>query len=192
MTKTNIQNQAKRLRYYRKVHRYSASFLFTFFFIIAISGSLLGWKKYSNGLLLPETQIGSTSDLKKWLALDSLQTIALKVYQERNSEPGIINRMDVRPEKGIIKFSFENSYLGLQIDGANGKILSTETRRSDLIEQIHDGSIVDKAIGWPIGFFKLFYTALMGLGLLLFTITGYWLWAVPRKIKRKISKKEFI
>lgn len=187
MTKTTIQDQAKRLRSYRKIHRYSASFLFTFFIIIAISGSLLGWKKYSNGLLLPETQIGSTSDLKKWLALDSLQTIALKVYQETNSEPGIINRMDIRPEKGIIKFSFENSYLGLQIDGANGEILSTETRRSDFIEQIHDGSIVDKAIGWPNGYFKLFYTALMGLGLLLFTITGYWLWAGPRKIRRKIS-----
>ncbi|MBN2237462.1 MAG: PepSY domain-containing protein [Bacteroidales bacterium] len=187
MNKIKIQDQAKQLRIYRKIHRFSASFLFLFFLFIAISGILLGWKKNSNGILLAETQIGTSTDLKQWISLDSLQTLAIQAHKEIHFEEGIIERMEVRPDKGIIKFSFENSYLGLQIDGATGAILSTETRRSDFIEQIHDGSIVDKALGWSSGSFKVFYTSLMGLGLLVFTITGYWLWAGPRKIKRKIS-----
>lgn len=187
MNKIKIQDKAKRLRTFRKIHRFSASFLFLFFFFIAISGTLLGWKKHSNGYLLTETQIGTTTDLKQWISLDSLQNIALKAHKELMFEDGLINRMEVRPDKGIVKFTFNSSYLGLQIDGANGTILSSETRRSDFIEQIHDGSIVDRALGWSNGSFKVFYTSLMGLGLLVFTITGYWLWAGPRKIKRKIG-----
>ena len=187
MNKIKIQDKAKQLRTFRKIHRFSASFLFLFFFFIAISGILLGWKKNSSGILLAETQIGTTTDLKQWISLDSLQNIALKAHQEIMSEKGIIKRMEVRPNKGILKFTFDNSYLGLQIDGAKGTILSSETRRSDFIEQIHDGSIVDRTFGWSSGSFKVFYTSLMGLGLLVFTITGYWLWAGPRKIKRKIG-----
>lgn len=186
MNKIKIQDKAKQLRTYRKIHRFSASFLFLFFFFIAISGILLGWKKNSNGILLAETQIGTTTDLKQWISLDNLQNIALQVHQEIMLKKGIINRMEVRPDKGIIKFTFDNSYLGLQIDGANGALLSSETRRSDFIEQIHDGSIVDKAFNWSSGTFKVFYTSVMGLGLLVFTITGYWLWAGPRRIKRKL------
>lgn len=187
MNKIKIQDQAKQVRTFRKIHRFSASFLFVFFFFIAISGILLGWKKNSNGFLLTETQIGTTTDLKQWVSLDSLQNIALQEHQKTMLKKGIINRMEIRPDKGIVKFSFHNSYLGLQIDGGSGTILSSETRRSDFIEQIHDGSIVDRIFGWANGTFKVFYTSLMGLGLLVFTITGYWLWAGPRKIKRKIA-----
>jgi hypothetical protein len=187
MNKTKIQDKAKQLRSFRKIHRFSASFLFLFFFFIAISGILLGWKKHSNGFLLTETQIGTTTDLKQWISLDSLHTIAIQTHQEIMFENGTINRMEVRPDKGIVKFTFNNSYLGLQIDGGSGVILSSETRRSDVIEQIHDGSIVDRVFGWSNGTFKVFYTSLMGLGLLVFTTTGYWLWAGPRKIKRKIG-----
>lgn len=187
MNKIKIQDKARQLRTFRKIHRFSASFLFLFFFLIAISGILLGWKKNSNGILLAETQIGTTTDLKQWISLDSLKKIALQTHQEIMFEKGIINRMEVRPDKGIIKFTFDNSYLGLQIDGAKGTILSSETRRSDFIEQIHDGSIVDRVLGWSSGSFKVFYTSLMGFGLLVFTTTGYWLWAGPRKIRRKIG-----
>lgn len=187
MNKTKIKDKAKHLRTYRKIHRFSASLFFIFFLFIAISGSLLGWKKHSNGLLLSENKTGSTTDLKQWLSLDSLQSIALLKHQDLMLEKGNINRMEIRPEDGIIKFTFNNNYLGLQIDGANGEILNIESRYSDIIEQIHDGSIIDHFFNFTNGTFKVIYTSLMGLGLLLFTITGYWLWAGPRKIKRNLG-----
>jgi len=186
MNKTKIQDKAKQLRTFRKIHRISASLLFVFFFFISISGTMLGWKKHSNGVLLPKTQIGTTTDLQKWVSLDSLRNIALNTFEVKQSKKGIIDRMEVRPDKGIIKFTFSNSYQEFQIDGASGTILGDETRRSDFIEQIHDGSIIDKTFNWSSGTFKVIYTSLMGIGLLVFTITGYWLWAGPRRIKRKI------
>jgi len=39
------KSQAKTLRVFRKVHRTTGAFLFIFFFIISITGLLLGWKK---------------------------------------------------------------------------------------------------------------------------------------------------
>jgi len=187
MNKLKLQDKAKQLRTFRKIHRISASFLFAFFFLIAISGILLGWKKHSNGLLLPDTQIGTTTDLKQWLSLDSLRNAALITHMQLINKAGIIDRMDIRPSNGLAKFTFSNSYLEIQIDGGNGAVLGQETRHSDFIEQIHDGSIIDRIFGWSSGAFKVFYTSIMGLGLLVFTLTGYFLWAGPRKIKRKIG-----
>lgn len=187
MNKIKIQDKAKQIRSFRKIHRISAAFLFVFFLFIAISGTLLGWKKHSNGFLLSETQTGTSTDLKQWLSLDSLKNIALQAHQEEMSEKGIIDRMEVRADKGILKFSFINSYLGLQIDGVTGTVLLTSVRRSDYIERIHDGSIVETLFGWSGGTFKVIYTSIMGLGLIMFSATGYWLWAGPRKIKRKLG-----
>jgi len=190
MNKIKLQDKARHIRYFRKVHRISASLFFAFFFIIAISGTLLGWKKNSNGFLLPETQIGTTTDLKQWISLDSLQNIALGRYNEIYYEKGIMDRMEVRPDAGIIKFTFKNSYHEMQLDGATGLLLGHETRKSDLIENIHDGTIVDRIFGWSGGTFKVFYTTLMGVGLFIFTLTGYWLWSGPRRIKRNIKIKK--
>jgi succinate dehydrogenase/fumarate reductase cytochrome b subunit len=45
--KNTRQNQAKLLRTFRKIHRTTGAFLFVFFFFVAVSGLLLGWKKHS-------------------------------------------------------------------------------------------------------------------------------------------------
>jgi hypothetical protein len=47
--------------------------------------------------------------------------------------------------------------LGIQLDGATGKLLHIERRRSDIIEKKYDGSIVDDYFKTGNGFFKLFY-----------------------------------
>jgi uncharacterized iron-regulated membrane protein len=187
MNKIEIQDHAKRLRIHRKLHRISASFLFVFFIFMATTGAFLGWKKHSGGILLKENKIGTTSQLDQWLSLDSMQNIALKVFQEEKHSRGLIDRMEIVPKNGIVKFTFLNSYLGLQIDGASGRILVQETRRADFLEQVHDGSIIDRFFKWSNGTFKVIYTSLMGVGLLLFSITGYWLWAGPRRIRRKME-----
>ncbi|MEJ2005854.1 MAG: hypothetical protein P8X57_13055 [Cyclobacteriaceae bacterium] len=57
-------------------------------------------------------------------------------------------------------------------------------RRSDFIENLHDGSIVDNIANIPGGYFKLFYTTLTGLALLTFTITGFWLWYGPKHMRK--------
>jgi hypothetical protein len=70
------------------------------------------------------------------------------------------------------------------MDGATGALLQIELRRSDVIEKIHDGSIVDYFLGFQSGIFKLIYTTIMSFALTIFTITGFWLWYGPKKMRK--------
>ena len=165
--------------------------LFVFLIIVSFSGLLLGWKKNSGDIILAETYQGTSKNLKDWLPLEELYSYAEKAFRDSISAtlPYEVNRIDIRKEKGTVKFTFKNNFQGIQLDGATGKVLFIETRRSDFIEKIHDGSIVDYYLGISIGSFKLIYTTVLGSALLLFSVTGFWLWYGPKKLrssKRKI------
>ncbi len=177
----------KRTRWYRKIHRWIASGLFVFFFFIAGTGLLLGWKKNSNGYLLADSHKGISTNPKDWLSIDSLNSIAFKIYKDSThaaNEP-TVERIDIRPSKGMVKFVFSENYLAIQLDCTTGKILHFERRRADFIEHLHDGTILDNLFRNKSGLFKLSYTTIMGVSLLLLTITGFWLWYNPKRIKQR-------
>ena len=180
------KNYAKTLRTVRKIHRTAGTLLFSFFFIIAITGLLLGWKKNSNGTILPNSYQGTSTNLRYWLPLDTLQQIAFKTLQDSIDDNIDLNlqRIDARPKKGMIKFVFDNHYWGIQLDGATGNVLAITKRRSDFFENIHDGSILDIIFGAKGEIIKLFYTSIMGIALLIFTITGFWLWYGPKLMRK--------
>jgi uncharacterized iron-regulated membrane protein len=185
MTNKNRQQQAKILRVFRKVHRTTGALLFVFFFIVSITGLLLGWKKNSGGMILAKSYKGTSTDLKDWLPLDSLHNIAIRIIHDSVSADisPELDRIDVRNDKGMVKFVFKDRYWGIQLDGATGKLLLIEKRRADFVENIHDGSVLDYYFKTD-GIFKLFYTTIMGLALLVFTITGFWLWYGPKRMRR--------
>lgn len=188
--KTDLGHQHKRakvLRVFRKLHRLTGTFLFAFFFVVAVSGLLLGSKKHTGDLLLAETRSGTSVNQTEWLPLSEVSAKAQaylrdSVSAELSTE---IDRIDVRPGKGIAKILFKGHYQSMQVDLATGAILNLETRRSDFIEHIHDGSLVDDLMGWKKGLFKLAYTTAMGLALLLFTVTGFWLWLGPKLLRKQ-------
>ena len=164
--------------------------MFSFFFLVAVSGLLLGWKKHSGGIILAKTIKGTSSELKNWLPLDKLHTNACNYLHER-VDPSLsleLDRIDVRQDKGVAKFVFVDGYWGLQLDGVTGELLNIERRRSDFIENLHDGSLIDRFLGTD-GYFKLFYTSVTGIALLIFTITGFWLWIGPKRMKAEIDSK---
>ena len=177
------QRQVQLLRQFRKWHRLTGAGLFVFFFVVGITGLVLGWKKNSQGYILPQTQKGGSTTITDWLPLDSLQKKAQralhKTYPDYSTK---IARLDVRPSKGMLKILFEEHHVGVQLDGATGVVLSVAPRHSDWIENLHDGSLVDDCLGTK-GYFKLFYTTIMGAALLLFTITGFWLWYGPKRLR---------
>lgn len=178
-------SQARILRITRKVHRLTGITLFVFFIVIGLTGAILGWKKNSGGYLLAATGTGTTADSRQWLPLDSLHKLALSHYITSTGKRHItIDRIDVRPEKGIAKMLFLDGYDALQIDLATGKILTEEIRRGDFIEHLHDGTYVDEMLGWDSGIFKLVYTTLTGLALVLFSVSGFWLWYGPRQMRK--------
>ena len=197
MTKiSSKQKQAKILRIFRKVHRATGAMLFIFFFFISISGVLLGWKNNSNGLLLPKAIKGTSTNLEYWLPIDSLHKKACEIIQDSIS-PTLsleLDRIDIRKKNGMVKFLFKNHYWEVQLDGTTGELLQIGKRHSDFIENIHDGSILDNYFKTSQNQIKVIYTSIMGIALLLFTITGFWLWYGPKKMKqtRKRDAKQKI
>src|SRR5690606_12801378 len=183
---TKRQKQAKLLRLFRKIQRTTGALLFVFFFIVATTGLLLGWKKHSDGLILPKSYQGTSTELKDWLPLDSLHQNACKILQDYiSSDLSLeLERIDVRKDKGMVKFVFKDHFWGIQLDGVTGELLHIERRRSDFIENIHDGSILDYYFGISGEYAKLIYTTIMGSALLIFTITGFWLWYGPKRMRR--------
>lgn len=178
---------ANLIRVLRKIHRTTAIFLFAFFLVVSVTGLLLGWKKNSGGLILPPSSKGVSSDLKTWLPIDSLRGIAVKALHDSVSA-GLsdeLERIDARPQKGMVKFVFADDYWEIQLDGTTGKVLLVERRRSDIIENIHDGTILDVLFNTENDQFKLSYTTIMGLSLLMLTISGFWLWYGPKRLRKQ-------
>ena len=185
MIETKTKRQAKILRLTRKIHRALGAFLFVFFFIVAVSGLLLGWKKHTGGVILAKSYAGKSTNPQDWLPVHVLQEKANRIAREQISPdlPLELDRIDIRPDKGMVKFVFVNDYWGIQLDCATGELLHIERRRSDFIENIHDGSILDYALGMKGGELKLVYTSVTGFALLTFTITGFWLWFGPKRMR---------
>ena len=190
-SKGNKSELARVIRTFRKIHRITASILFLFFFVMAVTGLLLGLKKHSGELIQAKSYRGTSTDFRDWLPMDILYASACNIFRDSISTtlPTELDRIDVQKEKGMVKFIFAKGFWGIQIDGATGKLLRIERRRSDLIEKVHDGSIVDYYIGTRNGVFKLIYTIVMGLSLLIFTVTGFWLWYGTKRLRRE-SKRE--
>ena len=165
------QRQARLLRRTRRLHRWTGLTLFVFFLVVGLTSVLLGWKKNSD-TLQPPTQRGSTTELSEWLPLAELRARA------QDANPGTISRMDVRPERGIVKVLFAEGHREVQLDGATGALLSRGVRHADWIEALHDGSIVSQP-------FKLVYSTLLGLALLIFSVSGFWLWYGPKRMRKR-------
>ena len=181
------RRRAKILRISRSIHRTTGALLFIFFFVVACTGLLLGWKKNSGGVILAKTFQGSSAELKDWLPIHVLHQKAVHVMRESVS-PDLsleLDRIDIRPDKGVAKFVFVEHYWGVQLDGATGEVLHIERRRADFIENVHDGSVLDYLAGTEGGQLKLVYTSVMGAALLTFTVSGFWLWYGPKRFRAK-------
>lgn len=171
----------KALRKFRVLHRWFGICLAAFLLLSAATGILLSLKKNFD-ILQPPTQKGQSKDLTTWKSLDELQAAAYQAALAENPDTkNVIARMDVRPDKGIVKVIFEEDNLEIQLDGTTSEVLSVAPRWSDWIESLHDGSIISDL-------FKVISMNVLGWGLIAMIVTGFLLWYGPRRI-RKLRKK---
>ena len=117
------------------------------------------------------------------ISLNEIEYNAIK-YIDSLKLSNKINRIDYRPRKGIAKVRFEDHFTELQINCYTGEIISVKTRTADLIEMIHDGSIVDYLLNFKTTPLKLIYSTIIGLGLLFISFSGFLLWLKPKQIKK--------
>ena len=171
----------------RKLHRWATVLILLPFLIVLISGLLLQVKKQFDWIQ-PSTQVGSASGAPE-LSFQEILTAA------RSAEPaGIVtwsdvDRLDVRPDKGVVKVRGTNGW-EVQVDTRTGDVLHVAPRRSDVIEAIHDGSwFHDRAKLWIFLPSAVLVLGLWGTGLYLFALP-YWVrWRRPtRQRGRKPAK----
>ena len=167
----------KGLRKVRVWHRYLGLVLAALLIISAGTGILLALKK-DVSMIQPPTKKGTVKDLTQWKSLPELSLLGkeglYKEYPEQIGNP--IDRIDVRPGKGMVKVLFENDNWEVQLDGASGAVLSVDVRYSDWIESLHDGSIFGDI-------FKLTAMNFLGWGVMILATTGFWLWYGPKRLR---------
>jgi len=112
----------------------------------------------------PPTERGVVSNQIPQISYSHMLTLSQGTVEADITEWSDIDRVDLRPSKGIAKVISKNGW-EIQIDTSNGTVLSTNFRRSDVIESIHDGSYFS---GWT----KLFLFLPVGLLLILMWGTG--------------------
>lgn len=158
----------------RRLHRWGTAIVALPFLIILITGLLLLWKKDVAWIQPPSQQgIGTAPTL----TFDEILAAARTVSEAEIQAWTDVDRLDVRPDKGIVKIRSTNRW-EIQVDLQTGDVLQTAYRRSDLIEALHDGS-------WFHDHVKLwvfFPVALIVLGLYL---TGLYLFYLPYRRRQR-------
>ena len=159
----------------RKVHFWASFIAAVPVLVIIASGILLQMKKQLDWVQPPEQRGTSTVPVVEFqqimAGLRSVPSLGVRGWED-------VDRLDVRPGRGVAKVTL-NSRWEVQIDLGTGAVMQTAYRRSDLIEQIHDGSFF--AGDWT----KLGLFLPAGLALLLLWLGGIWMVWVQLNGKRK-------
>jgi uncharacterized iron-regulated membrane protein len=162
----------------RKLHRWGAIAIALPLLVVIASGILLQLKK-EWAWIQPPTLRAETPALT--LSFDEILAAATSVPEAGWSSWDDIYRLDVRPDKGIVKVRGNNRW-EVQLDTATGQVLQSTYRRSDLIESFHDGS-------WFHDRAKLWVFLPMGFILACLWVTGVYLWILPLSAKRNGRKR---
>ncbi|NGP88127.1 PepSY-associated TM helix domain-containing protein [Fodinibius halophilus] len=171
----------------RKLHRWGAILIALPFLIVLISGLFLQVKKEFDWIQ-PATQSGSQVGAS--LPFDSILNTAKSIPKLAVNEWEDIDRLDVRPDDGIIKIRSTNGWEA-QIDAHTGEKLQLAKRRSDVIEAIHDGSwFHDEAKLWLFLPSAVVVLILWLTGIYLFFYPYFAKWQNRKRLKeRKLEKR---
>ena len=161
----------------RRLHRWGSVAVFLPLLCVVGSGLLLQVKKQVPWVQPAEQRTPVSVPQVGWdvvlAAARAMPAAGVRGWED-------IERVDVRPGKGIMKV-ITHSRWEAQLALADGAVLQTAYRRSDLIEQLHDGSFFGDAA--KLGIFLPSGLVLFGLWL-----TGAYLWALPYRTKRKRAR----
>lgn len=157
----------------RKVHYWFSIAIAIPVLIVIISGILLQVKKQFTWIQ-PTEQKGTSKTAV--ISLAQVLEISKTVPEAKIETWDDVNRLDVRPSRGMLKVWSKNNW-EIQIDAETGTILQTAYRRSDIIEALHDGSFFHDYV-------KLWIFLPSGIILLTLWLTGMYLFILPIWVKR--------
>lgn len=158
----------------RKIHRWGAIIVALPFLVVLVTGLFLQLKK-DVSWIQPESIEGVSTTPS--ITFEEILAASKTIPEAEISSWEDINRLDVRPEKGMVKVR-ANNHWEIQIDTKTGEVLQSTFRRSDIIEMIHDGS-------WFHESAKLWIFLPTGIIVTALWITGIYMFFIPMLNKRK-------
>ena len=161
----------------RRLHRWGSIGVGLPLLLVIGSGILLQVKKQFPWVQPGEQRTAVSTPAMEW---DVILAAAKAHPQAGVTGWEDIDRLDVRPGKGILKVITKSRW-ELQLALGTGEVLQTAYRRSDLIETLHDGSF----FGDPA---KLWIFLPSGIVLFALWLTGLYLWVLPYLTKRKRAR----
>lgn len=162
----------------RKIHRWGGALIALPFLLVLITGLILQVKKEVDWVQPPSQTGVSTIPT---ISFDDILSASKTVPEAKIQSWQDIDRLDVRPDKGIVKVRANNRW-EIQIDTETSEILQVAYRRSELLESLHDGS-------WFHNSAKLWVFLPSGIVVTVLWITGIYLFFIPYFAKRKNRKK---
>jgi uncharacterized iron-regulated membrane protein len=161
----------------RKLHHWGSIVIAVQLAVVLVTGVLLLLKKDFDWIQ-PPTIKGEQKGIR--IGFDEILAVARTVPEAEIESWADVDRLDVRPRKGIVKARAENSW-EIQIDATTGAVLQVAYRRSDLIESIHDGSFFGE-------YAKLWVFLPSALVLIVLWITGMVIFFRPYIVKARKSR----
>jgi len=157
----------------RKLHRWGSISVSIPFLVVIATGLLLQVKKQVPWVQ-PVEQKGTPG--APVVSLDALLEAARSVPKAGIQEWSDVDRMDVRPSKGLVKVIGKSRW-EVQVDATSGVVLQTAFRRSDWLETLHDGS-------WFHPLAKLWLFLPSGVIVFGLWVTGIYLFLLPIRSRR--------
>lgn len=159
---------------HRKLHRIGAIVAALPLLVILVSGAVLQLKK-DVAWVQPATMRGTGAPPS--ISFDRILAVASGVPEAGVASWADVDRLDVRPERGVVKVRTKSRW-EVQIDTETASVLQVAYRRSDLIENMHDGSFFHDRV-------KLWVFLPAGIILTGLWVTGVYLWFLPHLVRRR-------
>jgi uncharacterized iron-regulated membrane protein len=159
----------------RKIHYWLTAFTLVTVAVVAVTGMLLSLRK-DFAVLQPPVATAAAPGLPP-VRLDRLLVAVRAVPGRGDLGWRDVDRIDIRPRDGLAKIILDDR-TEYQVDLHTARLLQTGYRTSDLIETVHDFSILGS---WGVYLLSL----PTGLALLLLWGTGAYMFLQPMLVRRR-------
>ena len=148
---------------------------------ISITGFLLLEKKQYEWIQ-PATRKGLDGAADEYLSMEKLFDAVYSCNHPDFVNIESIDRVDFRPGKSVYKVRSNTNHAEIQVCAVSGKILNIAVRRSDFLENLHDGSFFGKWMHDKV-------LPVVAVSNVILAISGLYLWLGPKFRRKKKTQK---